>query len=358
VSPGRKDTQLNTPKLIALLVVLAMTATPTLSFAKASGGSRGSGGYSSGGSGSFGSRGSRTYDNNKFKPIERSTTPAPSAAPPAARPAAPAVQPQAPSSPPFWQRHPILTGLAAGVAGSWIGHMLFGANNTQAAPSESGATDGANENGGSSMFMLLILMLLGAAAVYYFMKVRRPTATPAYAGLMRNSSGDSTTGLGSAQPAIEVSPISQGGFMSQQQVAIPIDTADQDRFKEILREVQAAWSRQDLDVLKRLTTPEVLHYFSTGLSENASKGIENHVEDIRVLSAEVQEAWSEDATDYATVLFRWSARDYTTALDKQRGEPGYVAEGNDRTPTEESEAWTFMRFQGGKWLLSAIQQAD
>ena len=341
------------------MVVLAMTVTPTLSFAKAGGGSRGSGGYSSGGSGSFGSRGSRTYDDNKFKPIERSTTPAPSSAPPAARPVAPAVQPQVPSSPPFWQRHPILTGLAAGVAGSWIGHMLFGTNNTQAAPSESGTTDGANENGGSSMFMLLILMLLGAGALYYFMKVRRSqNATPAYAGLMRNSSGDSTTGLGSAQPALEVSPVSQGGFMNPQQVAVPINTVDQDRFKEILRDVQAGWSRQDLDALKRLTTPEVLHYFSTGLSENASKDIENHVEDLRVLSAEVQESWTEDATDYATVLFRWAARDYTKSLSKQRGEPGYLAEGSDSTPTETSEAWTFMRYQGGKWLLSAIQQAE
>jgi predicted lipid-binding transport protein (Tim44 family) len=200
-------------------------------------------------------------------------------------------------------------------------------------------------------------MLLGAAAVYYFMKVRRsPKATPAYAGLMRNSSGDSSTGLGSAQPAIEISPISQGGFMTPQQVAIPINTVDHDRFKEILRDVQAAWSRQDLDALKRLTTPEVLHYFSTALSENASKDIENHVEDLRVLSAEVEEAWTEDATDYVTVLFRWSARDYSVSLSKQRGEPGYVAEGNDRTATEETEAWTFMRYQRGKWLLSAIQQ--
>ena len=331
------------------MVVLAMTATPALSFAKAGGGSRGSGGgYSSGGSSNFGSRGSRTFDNNRFKPIQRSTTPAPSAAPPAARPAAPAAQAPAPSSPPFWQRHPILTGLAAGVAGSWIGHMLFGASNTQAAPGEGGTTEGASESGGGSMFMLLLLMLLGAGAVYYFMKMRRsPSSTPAYAGVMRSSLDDHS-----------VAPtVTEGGFMGQQ-VATAINAADQERFKEMLRDIQTGWSRQDLDALKRLTTPEVLHYFNTTLSENASKEIENHVEDVRVLSAEVTEAWTEDATDYATVLFRWSARDYSISLNKQRGESGYVAEGNERTPTEESEAWTFMRYQGGKWLLSAVQQAE
>ena len=46
------------------------------------------------------------------------------------------------------------------------------------------------------------------------------------------------------------------------------------------------------------------------------------------------------------------------SLSKQRGEAGYVVEGNDQTPTEVSEAWTFMRYRGGKWLLSAIQQVD
>jgi predicted lipid-binding transport protein (Tim44 family) len=198
------------------------------------------------------------------------------------------------------------------------------------------------------MFMLLLLMLLGAGAVYYFMKMRRsPSSTPAYAGAMRNSLSEHTLDA----------PATEGGFMGQQ-VAVPINAADQERFKEMLRDIQTAWSRQDLDALKRLTTPEVLHYFSTTLSENASKEIENHVEDVRVLGADVTEAWTEDATDYVTVLFRWSARDYSISLNKQRGEAGYVAEGNERTPTEESEAWTFMRYQGGKWLLSAVQQAD
>jgi len=341
---------LKTPKLIAVLVVLAMALTPTLSFARAGGGGgRGSGGgLSQGGSssGSIGSRGSRTYDNNGYKPIERSNTPAPSAG----QAGAPTAQPQPAISPPFWQRHPILTGLAAGFAGSWIGHMLFGANNSLAAQSESGTTDGASDTGFGSIFMLLLLMLLGGAALYYFIKVRRgPSATPAYAGLTRSALG-----------ANDVAPttFSKGGFMSQTQIAGPVGAVDQDKFKEILGDVQAAWSKQDLDTLKRLTTPEMLHYFSTALSENVSREVENHVEDLRVLNIEVKESWTEEATDYATALLRWTARDYTVSLSKQRGEAGYVVEGNDQTLTEVSEAWTFMRYRGGKWLLSAIQQVD
>src|SRR5207237_8650840 len=124
-----------------------MAVTPTLSFARAgSGGGRGSGGGISqggSGSGSIGSRGSRTYDNNGYKPIARATTPAPSAG----HAAAPAAQPQPAISPPFWQRHPILTGLAAGVAGSWSGHMLFAAIDTLAAHPEAGPAAGASDTG-------------------------------------------------------------------------------------------------------------------------------------------------------------------------------------------------------------------
>jgi predicted lipid-binding transport protein (Tim44 family) len=346
---------MKTSKLIALLVVLAIAAAPALSFARASGGGgRSSGGgisKGSGSSGSIGSRGSRTYDSNGYKPIERSTTPSSNVAPSTAPRPAPAVQPQPASPPPFWQRHPLLTGLAAGIAGSWIGHMLFGANNSLAAPNgEPGATDGANESGGGSMLMLLLLMLLGAAAVYYFMKIRRTSSVaPAYPGMARSvvAEGD-----------IEAAPVSRGGFMSQPQDSSPVSPVDQDKFKQILSDVQAAWSKQNLEALKHLTTPEILHYFSTTLSENVSREVENHVEDLRVLTAEVTEAWTEDATDYATVLFRWTARDCTVSLAKQRGEPGYVVDGDDKNPTEASEAWTFMRYQRGKWLLSAIQQVD
>src|SRR5438105_12609396 len=363
-----------------------MALTPTLSFARAGGGGGrvSGGGISQGGSGSgsIGSRGSRTYDNNGYKPIERSNTPAPSAG----QAAAPAAQPQPAISPPFWQRHPILTGLAAGFAGSWIGHLLFGANNTLAAHPESGTTDGASDTGFGSIFMLLLLMLLGGAVLYYFMKVRRgPSATPAYAGLTRNAVGDPVIGKGSVQSGKEpvgapIAPQTQwvsgsgwagdmgkgavlaapgwAGDMTQPQVASPVSAVDQDKFKEILGDVQAAWSKQNLDALKRLTTPEVLHYFSTALSENVSREVENHVEDLRVLNIEVHESWTKEATDYATALLRWSARDYTVSLSKQRGEAGYVVEGNDQTPTEVSEVWTFLRYRGGKWLLSAIQQVD
>lgn len=112
---------------------------------------------------------------------------------------------------------------------------------------------------------------------------------------------------------------------------------------------------QDLSALRRLVPPEMLSYFSPALSGNTSQEVENRVEDIRVVSAEVQETWMEDTTQYAIASLRWQARDYTVSLTKQQGEPG---ESSDERLTDRAEVWTFLKSENGKWVLSAIQQVD
>lgn len=341
---------MKTTKLIATMVVLTIVATPVLSYARAGGRSGGGSGGSSSGSGgmtygSQGSRGSKTFDNNGAKPIERSTTPqtAPNA-PATARPApAPALAPQPMAQPSFFQRHPILTGLAAGFAGSWLGHMIFGANNSMAAAGGEGAEAAA---GGGSMLPLLLLFGLGAAAIYYFRRMRQPSVTTTGQAFQRNTLES------------ETEPFAAGQMANASSLNTVLTSEDESKFRQMLMDAQTAWSKQDLDALKRLTTPEMLHYFSNALSENVSKDVENHVEDVAVLQSDVRETWTEDSKDYATIRFRWKARDYNVSLAKGRGEPGSTADGNDQTPVEAAEAWTFLRYQGGRWLLSAIQQVD
>ena len=344
---------MNTTKIIAGIIVIALIGLPTLSFARARGGGYG-GGYSSGsrsGStpGSMGSRGSRTYDQNGAKPIEQSTTPKPSAAAPpsAASGPSPSAQPAPAMQPSFMQRNPLLAGLAAGVAGSWIGHMLFGATNSNAASTtETGehvGETGTTAGGFGSTGILLILMLLGAGAFYYFMKVRRPV--PNFSGIARSS-------------AVSGSLLSEPSATTLQTTAVgsEVTSADKAAFQQLLTDVQTAWSNQDLAGLRRSVTPEMLSYFSTALAEQTSLDLANHVEDVVLVQADVRETWIEDTTQYATVGLRWSARDYTVSVTKRRGEPGYLVEGSEDTPIESSEVWTFMRYQNGKWLLSAIQQ--
>ena len=333
---------------MAACLVFALVGVPTLSFAKARGGSGGgfsSGSRSGGSSGSMGSRGSRTYQENGAKPIEQSTTarqatsPPPSVASgpsPAARPA-----PAAQSS--WFQRNPLLAGIAGGLAGSWLGHMIFGATDSSARTNEAG--EGEQAVGGSgSNGMLLLLMVLGAGALWWYMRSRRAPA-PNFAGLSRTSAVSGSLLAESSSPTLRTATIDS-----------EITSADKAAFQQSLTEIQTAWGKQDVTGLRRLVTPEMLEYFSAGLAEQASQEVVNRVEDVVLLQAEVRESWVDNTVQYATVSLHWSARDYTVSLAKSPGEAGYLVEGSEQEPVETTEVWTFMRYQHGTWLLSAIQQ--
>lgn len=341
---------MNTTKLMAACLVFALVGVPTLSFAKARGGS--GGGFSSGSrggssSGSMGSRGSRTYQDNGAKPIEQSTTARPSATPPSSAVGSPSgASRPAPAAQPSWiQRNPLLAGIAGGLAGTWLGHMIFGATDTSARTTEGAEGEQAAAGGGSNG-MLLLLMVMGGGALWWYMRSRR-TPAPNFSGLARTSAASGSL----------LAESSRGGFRTAAVEEEEVTSSDKAAFQQALTDIQTAWSRQDLAALRRLVTPEMLEYFSTGLAEQASEGVANRVEDVVLGRAEVRESWSEGATQYATVSLSWSAKDYTISLAKQPGEQGYIVEGNAELPAETTEVWTFMRFGKGTWLLSAIQQA-
>lgn len=222
--------------------------------------------------------------------------------------------------------------------------MLFGATESSAKTNEAGDAATQTADASSNNGLLLFLMVLGAAAAYYFLKVRR-TPAPVLSGITRSS-------------AVTGSLLAESSTATFRPATTDLDitTADKAAFQQLLTDIQTAWSKQDLAELKHFVTPEMLTYFSTALAENVSLDIENHVEDVVLGRADVREAWTESAMQYATVGLHWNARDYTVSTKKQRGEPGYLIEGSDETPAESSEVWTFVRFQNGKWLLSAIQQ--
>jgi predicted lipid-binding transport protein (Tim44 family) len=236
----------------------------------------------------------------------------------------------------------------SGIAGSWIGHMIFGATDSSARSGEAGEQSGepgqaAGASGPNGM-LLVLLMLMGGGALYYVLKGRRQPA-PAFSGITKASAVSGSLLDSSSTASLSPDP-----------AEAEMTSADKVAFQQILIDIQTAWGRQDLGGLRRLVTPEMLDYFSTALAEQASQDIANHVEDVTLLRAEVQEAWAEGTTHYATALLHWKARDYTVSLTKARGDSGYLLEGSDEQPTETTVTWTFMRHQNGKWLLSAIQQ--
>jgi predicted lipid-binding transport protein (Tim44 family) len=132
---------------------------------------------------------------------------------------------------------------------------------------------------------------------------------------------------------------------------LAIGEADYNAFEALLVNVQAAYSAGDLAKLRSLVSPEMLGYFSQELSANASRGVENRIESVKLEQGDLSEAWSEGTMDYATVAMRFSMIDVMRNVSD-----GRIVEGNEQVRSEATEVWTFLRSGSGNWILSAIQQ--
>ncbi|MEI7806387.1 MAG: Tim44 domain-containing protein [Hyphomicrobiales bacterium] len=281
---------------------------------------------------SGGSRGSRTFSApattntapRSAAPIERTMT----------QPGKPSVAGQAaPAGSGFFNRPGLLGGLAAGFIGAGLFGMLFGHGMF------------SNMGGLASILGLILqvgLIVIVARLAWAWWQRRNQ---PAFAGAVprqMNEYGDPRSGLGSAAMGSASAPVSDN---------IEIAKPDYDAFENLLGEIQTAYSAEDLAALRSRVTPEMLSYFSEDLAQNASRGVVNKISDVKLLQGDMSEAWSEGATEYATVAMRFSLVDQTVERAS-----GRVVEG-DASPVEVTELWTFMRTHGGKWLLSAIQEA-
>ena len=134
---------------------------------------------------------------------------------------------------------------------------------------------------------------------------------------------------------------------------LSLQDADFDAFERLLRNVQAAYSTEDMATLERITTPEVLSHFAHEIADNKRQGLENRVSDVSLLQGDLSEAWREADGEYATVAMRYSMRD--ALVNKATGE---VVMGSLDSVEEVTEIWTFWRPRNGtaeQWELSAVQ---
>jgi predicted lipid-binding transport protein (Tim44 family) len=302
--------------VFALLCGLLVLA-PSLAEARAGGSYRSGGGMSYSGQGSMGSR---TYNNNGGQAIDRSTTPR-----------APSNSPYYGGQPGFASNHPFLTGLAGAFFGSWLGSLLF-------------PHWGMGYGFGGAFGSLFSWIIIIFGIFMLFRLFRRGSG----AMTMPSFGGGGIGGMSYGAP--QAASYGYGGGAATRDLAVT--EADYAAFEAILKAVQGAWSKADLRALSHYVTPEMLSYFSEELSNNASQGVENHVEQVELIKGDVREAWDEGQLQYATCLLHWRALDYTVRTDQ----PDTVVDGDRQRPTEVQELWTFARSPGGHWLLSAIQQ--
>lgn len=301
--------------------------------------------------GSFGSRGTRTFQAppatrtapNQAAPVERTMTPAP-APNAAARPQA--ANPQRP-------------GMFGGFGGSLMRGLLVGGL--------IGMLMGYGFGGLAGAMGFIVQLLLIGGLTWLALAFFRSRGAPAAAGGAPSPAAGRGMGFdparreaaGGAQAAPKAGgfsiPSIGSGSSAQSAAAasqdITLDQADLDTFERMLGEVQDAFAREDHGALRRLSTPEMVSFFSEELADNAQRGVRNEVRDVRLVQADIAEAWREGAADYATAALRYEA------IDILRDRATGAVVGGSEEPSEAVELWTFTRQGGGDWKLSAIQDA-
>ena len=262
--------------------------------------------------GSFGSRGTRTFQSApatntapSVGPIQRSMTPNnPSPVQPSPG------QPFLPQSrPSFW------SGLGGGLVGGLLGGLVFNGI--------FGMMFGHGFGGAGGGLSFIFQLLLIAGVIWLAMRLfRRRTGALSQPGGLNSSpfvrSNENISPI-FAPPAYQASPTRTSG-----RDEVGLTRGDLAAFERLLTDVQEAFTREDHQGLRRLTTPEMVSYLSEELADNATHGLKNEVSDLQFLNGDVAEAWREGDREYATMALRWSAKDVmrnrqTDAVEK--GDP-------------------------------------
>lgn len=266
---------------------------------------------------SMGSKGSRTYEAAPgAKPITQSTT---------NRSQDPMTSPQSPqigSQGSFFQRHPIMTGLASGFAGAWLYNHFFADHNT--------SMDNAQHETEKSWLGTLLDIMMIIAAIFGIMwlirRFRQPTTPQAQMPRSQPQTQIRVNDTNERYPSIEESDVTK-----------------------IFLAVQHAWSEGNIQKMRFFVTPEMLAYFDEQLTHNLSEGVVNIIKDPQVLRVTPLEIWRESQAVYASVKITFRMIDQT--FDRH----DTLVEGSN-TPLTGEEIWTFATTRPNTWLLSAIEQ--
>ena len=242
---------------------------------------------------------------------------------------------------------PFLRGMAGGLAGGFLGSMLFGGM---------GHGWGGGGFGGSGFgFLEIILLIALLFIVFRFIRGRKmnqqnQSGFADYASPSYQQPGTYSAPLQNSDQDIET------GIAHIQSMDPNFDpTAFKDWVQDLFFKIQAAWGNQDLSPVNPFLTDEMKGIFSKDLEAQKAANQINRLENIAVRSVDITEAWQEEGKDFISILFYANLLDYT--IDKASGA---VVSGSKTEPVKFREFWTFVRPVGGRgtWQLSAIQQEN
>lgn len=284
-----------------------------------------------GGGTSSGSRGSRSYSSpsspySSTSPSRQSTSPS--------QPMSPQMQ-----QPSIWRS------LGMGMAGGFLGSLLFGGM-------------GLGGFGGSGIGFLEIILIGGLLYFLYSYFRRRKQAESAAGSYYQTGSTPSMERQTSLSPSPQYQGFAESDVESGIRHIKQLDPSfDEARFPDLCMDnffkIQGAWINRDMAGVKNILTEEMFGIFHRDANKlRADKKI-NKLDNIAVRSVDITEAWQEGGIDFITVRFLASLLDYTES------ESGELLSGSKTEPVKFEEYWTFTRPAGNNnWQLSAINQAQ
>jgi predicted lipid-binding transport protein (Tim44 family) len=242
-------------------------------------------------------------------------------------------------------RSPFWSGLAGGIAGGFIGNLLFG-----------GRAFGGQMGYGGGPGLLDLLMIGGLIYFLYRFFVRRRGEQSVYYQESESYPRYGTPFSGGGRQAS--GPQMNGVEMGLEEIGRSDHLFNAENFLETVEDlffrIQAAWINRSLDGVQNLITLEMMDYFSGEFGRMKQQHMINRLENIAVRKVEIAEVWRESGRDFITVLFTANLLDYT--VDNNTGE---VIEGDKLNPVKFLEFWTFSRGAGSpQWQLAGINQLD
>jgi predicted lipid-binding transport protein (Tim44 family) len=248
-----------------------------------------------------------------------------------------------------WGGGGFLRSLAGGLAGGFLGSLLFGSLGY-------GAGWGGLGSGSGGIGLLEILLFAGVAfAVMAYLRRRNQEGLAgAHGGHFALGGGDSPSHRDGAT-AVEEMPEAalRRGLAEIETVVAGFDPLRfTDEARDIFFRIQSAWAARDLLWVERLLAAEVRDELQRDLDVLKAERRINTLENIAVRRAEIRDAWIESGKAFVTVRFLASLLDYTV----EEG-TGRVVAGSREVPVKFEECWTFARSAGdGSWRLTAVQQ--
>jgi predicted lipid-binding transport protein (Tim44 family) len=241
------------------------------------------------------------------------------------------------------QRGPsFLSSLGAGLAGGFLGSMLF--------RSMGGGHLPYGGMGGGGIGILEILILAGL--LFWLLRM--------FMSRTQTASISNSSDTGAAALMREAKPYGwSGSSMERSDLSNREDielghtpSIENEMAMDLFFKIQGAWASRDLTVVNSSIDTDVRVFLDQEISKLKGSRQINRLDNIAVRKVEVAESWQEGNRYYSTVHFLASLLDYTIKEDTQE-----LIEGSKNTPVKFEEYWTFSKeIDSDNWKLSAIQQ--